>query len=146
MSPEVKEFMERWPQLSKEYAAGMPGLFKPTLAAAVVGAGLGWLFARNQKGALKGALIGSGVVFAGGLIAETAFSFGAGAGATVAIQECRSLKPDQHMTWQQAPLPIPGMHAHASPVAARAQANMPGYRTTMQVELPEDFAASGYWR
>jgi hypothetical protein len=105
LSPEVQEFMERWPQLSKEYAAGMPGLLKPTLLGAAVGAGLGWLFARNP---MKGGLIGGGVAFAGGLIAETAFSFGAGAGATVAIQECRSLQPGQHMTWQQAPLPLPG--------------------------------------
>lgn len=137
MSPEAKEFMERWPQLSNEYAAGMPGLLKPTLVGTVIGAGLGWLFARNP---VKGGLIGGGVVLAGGIIAETAFSFGAGAGATVAIQECMRLKPGQQQATRP---PLPGFHA---PVAARAQANMPGYRTTMQVELPEDFSASGYWR
>jgi hypothetical protein len=137
LSPEVKEFMEQWPRLSKEYAVGMPGLLKPTILGAVLGAGLGWLFARNP---LKGGLIGGGVVLAGGLVAETAFAFGAGAGATVAIQQCRGLRPGQRMEWAQASSVLP------SQVAARAQARMPGYQATMQVELPEDFAASGWWR
>jgi hypothetical protein len=41
--------------------------------------------------------------------------------------------------------PPPGYFDQGPPFAAHAQANMPGYRTTMSVELPEDFAATG-WR
>lgn len=105
MTPEAKEFMEHWPQLSKEFAAGMPGLFKPTFLGAAIGAGLGYIFARNP---VKGGIIGGGIAFVSGLIAETAFSFGAGAGASVAIQQCMGLKPGQRLSWDQMHVGAPG--------------------------------------
>jgi hypothetical protein len=65
-------------------------------------------------------------------IAPTTLPGGARTSATIVWPEGMSAPP-------------PGYFGQAPPVAARAEAHMPGYRTTMQVELPEDFAASGWY-
>jgi hypothetical protein len=108
---DVQEFIERWPEVSKEFASDMPSLMMPTLLAGAVGAAFAALTKRNPA---KWGIAFGGAALAAGVIAETAFAFGAGAGVTVAVQQCNALKPGEHLSWRKpfmrAPIATSGMY------------------------------------
>jgi hypothetical protein len=88
----VDEFIEMWPEVSKEFLVGMPSPTKLSLIAAAAAAGLGFLLKKNPA---KWGLVAGGTTFGAALVAEIAFAAGAGAGALVCMQEGTAL-PAHH--------------------------------------------------